>query len=52
MDLTSLIGIASGLALIVSAIVLGGEVHNFYSVPGMMIVFGGTMAATLSASSI
>ena len=47
MDLTSLIGIASGILLIVSAIWLGGEVHNFYSVPGMMIVFGGTMAATL-----
>ena len=47
MDLTSLIGILSGILLIVSAIVLGGDVHNFHSVPGMMIVFGGTMAATL-----
>ena len=47
MDLASLVGIVSGLALIVSAIFLGGEVHNFLSVPGMMIVFGGTTAATL-----
>ena len=47
MDLSSLIGIASGILLIVSAIMLGGDVHNFYSLPGMMIVFGGTMAATL-----
>ena len=47
MDLASLIGIISGIGLIVAAIVLGGEVHNFLNVPGAMIVMGGTMAATL-----
>jgi chemotaxis protein MotA len=47
MDLASLIGIISGIGLIVSAIILGGEVHNFMNVPGAMIVLGGTMAATL-----
>ena len=47
MDLASLIGIISGIGLIVTAIILGGEVHNFVNVPGAMIVLGGTMAATL-----
>ena len=47
MDLASLIGIISGIGLIVSAIVFGGEVHNFQNTPGLMIVMGGTMAATL-----
>lgn len=47
MDLASLIGIISGIGLIVSAIISGGDVHNFLNVPGIMIVVGGTMAATL-----
>jgi chemotaxis protein MotA len=47
MDLASLIGIISGVGLIVSAIIFGGDVHNFLNVPGIMIVVGGTMAATL-----
>jgi chemotaxis protein MotA len=47
MDLASLIGIISGVGLIVSAIIVGGDVHNFLNVPGLMIVVGGTMAATL-----
>lgn len=47
MDLASFVGIISGLLLIISAIVLGGDVHNFYNLPGIMIVLGGTTAATL-----
>ena len=47
MDLASLIGIISGIGLIVSAIILGGDVHHFMNLPGIMIVMGGTMAATL-----
>jgi len=47
MDIASLIGIFSGFALIFSAIVLGGSVDSFVNVPGMMIVIGGTYAATL-----
>jgi chemotaxis protein MotA len=47
MDLASLIGIISGVGLIVSAIIVGGDMHNFLNVPGIMIVVGGTMAATL-----
>lgn len=47
MDAASLIGILSGLALIISAIYIGGDFHNFINVQGMMIVLGGTVAATL-----
>lgn len=47
MDFASLIGIVSGIALIVSAIFLGGSADVFLNVPGIMIVAGGTLAATL-----
>ena len=47
MDFASLLGIISGFALIFSAILLGGDAKTFINVPGMMIVFGGTIAATL-----
>lgn len=47
MDLASLIGIISGIGLIVSAIIIGGDIHNFYNIQGIMIVMGGTIAATL-----
>lgn len=47
MDFASLIGIISGLALIISAIFLGGSSDVFVNVPGIMIVGGGTLAATL-----
>jgi chemotaxis protein MotA len=47
MDLASLAGFFSGMILIISAILLGGDVHNFVNVPGMMIVVGGTISASL-----
>tara|TARA_B100001964_G_C14193854_1_gene582376 strand:- start:480 stop:1409 length:930 start_codon:yes stop_codon:yes gene_type:complete len=47
MDLASLIGIIAGVSLIGGAILSKGEIQNFVNVPGMMIVFGGTIAATL-----
>lgn len=47
MDFASLLGIISGIALIISAIVMGGSSDVFINIPGMMIVAGGTMAATL-----
>lgn len=47
MDFASLLGFLSGLALIISAIFLGGSADIFINVPGMMIVVGGTIAATL-----
>lgn len=47
MDFASLVGIIAGLSLIFSAIFLGGQAEGFLNVPGIMIVFGGTIAATL-----
>lgn len=47
MDPASFIGIISGIALIVSAILISGDIHNFINIPGLMIVIGGTVAATL-----
>lgn len=47
MDIASLLGIASGIFLIVGAIFIGGDIHNFISIPGLMIVGGGTLATTL-----
>ena len=48
MDFASFIGIISGIALIVSAIFLGSSDFSiFINIPGIMIVIGGTIAATL-----
>jgi chemotaxis protein MotA len=47
MDIASFIGIISGFSLIISAIYLGGDLHNFVNIQGLMIVFGGTIATTL-----
>lgn len=48
MDFASLIGIVSGIALIFISLVMGGgSIRSFINYPGVMIVFGGTAAATL-----
>lgn len=47
MDLASLSGIILGMGLIVSAIIMGGSSYLFINLEGIMIVFGGTIAATL-----
>jgi len=47
MDFASIAGILSGISLIVVAIFLRGDLTNFFNVPGMMIVLGGTIASTL-----
>lgn len=47
MDAASLVGVLLGLGLIIGAIFLGGDLSHFFNLPGIMIVFGGTLAATL-----
>ena len=47
MDFASIAGILSGLSLIVAAIFLRGDLTNFFNIPGIMIVLGGTLASTL-----
>ena len=47
MDLATIIGIVSGLALVAYNIISGGNVDIFIHVPSMMIVLGGATASTL-----
>ncbi|MBT3558943.1 MAG: flagellar motor protein PomA [Rhodospirillales bacterium] len=47
MDIATIIGIVAGLVVIVISIMLDGDLGSFLNAPGMAIVFGGTVAATL-----
>ena len=47
MDLASVIGLAAGIGFILFAIITGGTISTFISVPSMLIVGGGTIGATL-----
>lgn len=47
MDIASLIGFLSGLGMIIGAIMYEGNLDQFINGPGMMIVLGGTLSATL-----
>jgi chemotaxis protein MotA len=47
LDLATIAGAVSGIGLLVGAIVLGGGLGLFIDVPSMLIVLGGTLAATL-----
>lgn len=46
MDIATVIGLISGTVLILVSILLGGSALMFINVPGMLIVLGGTLAAT------
>ncbi len=47
MDLATLIGVIAGIALVGSAMAMGGGLGGFIDVPSILIVIGGTFAATL-----
>lgn len=47
MDLATLIGIVIGLIIIVVSIMIGGDIGSFVNIPSILVVFGGTTAATL-----
>ena len=47
MDLTTILGIVSGISLILLAIFIDSGLGIFISIPGALIVTGGTIAATL-----
>lgn len=46
MDLATLLGIVSGLGLVVGSIMYGGDIGGFYDLPSVLIVVGGTIAVT------
>jgi chemotaxis protein MotA len=52
MDIATLIGIVAGFALIIGSMATGGSLASFFNVPGIMIVGGGTVAATLINESL
>lgn len=47
MDFATLIGLITGTVIIALAIVTGSDISTFINVPGLLIVLGGTFAATL-----
>ncbi|MDJ0870815.1 MAG: flagellar motor protein PomA [Gammaproteobacteria bacterium] len=47
MDLATLLGLISGIGVIVGAIAVGGSLMLFVNPPSVIIVLGGTVAATL-----
>lgn len=47
MELTTLIGILSGFALIALSIIRGGDLSSFYDLDSILITVGGTIAATV-----
>ena len=47
MDLATIVGAVSGIVLIVASILVEGELSTFWSLSSLMIVLGGTLAATL-----
>lgn len=47
MDIATVIGFLSGIALVVITVLLGGAVAIFWNVPSFVLVVGGTIAATL-----
>ncbi len=52
MDLATLIGMIAGTIVILAAILVGGDISTFINVPSLLVVFGGTVAATLIKFSL
>lgn len=46
MDIATLLGLSTGIGLVLSAIFMGGSLIQFIDMPAVMIVLGGTLAAT------
>lgn len=47
MDISTVLGIVAGIGCVAASIVLGGDILGFINIPSLMIVAGGTIAATL-----
>ena len=47
MDFATLIGLITGTIIIAFAILIGSDISAFINIPGLLIVLGGTFAATL-----
>ena len=49
MDIATVIGVILGAVLIVSAIVMGGDMRAYVNAPSVLIVIGGAMGATMAS---
>ena len=49
MDIASIIGIVSGIGFVIGTILLSGSIVAFINLPSVVIVVGGTVAATMIA---
>src|SRR5688572_2016883 len=47
MDLSTGLGLLAGIGVIVTLILMGGDLRMFYDIHAVIIIFGGTIAATL-----
>jgi len=47
MDIATFIGLVSGYALIMAAMIRGGSLATFYDTPSLLVTIGGTISATL-----
>ncbi|MCG8510369.1 MAG: MotA/TolQ/ExbB proton channel family protein, partial [Rhodospirillales bacterium] len=47
MDITTVVGLITGIAVVTLAIMTGSDLGIFLNIPGILIVIGGTFAATL-----
>ncbi len=52
MDLATLIGLVSVIGVVFGAIIIGGDIGIFINVPSLIIVIGGTLAATIIRVSL
>ncbi|MCP3873207.1 MAG: motility protein A [Desulfobacteraceae bacterium] len=47
MDIASIIGVVSGMGFVLGTILLGGSIMMFVNIPSILIVMGGTLAASM-----
>ena len=47
MDITTALGLVAGVGVVVTLILMGGDLRMFYDVHAVIVIFGGTFAATL-----
>ena len=52
MDLATIVGIVVGFGLVIGSMMLGGSLGAFINIPGLVIVLGGTLAATLISEKL
>ena len=47
MDITTLLGLGAGTVVVVTLILMGGDLRMFYDIHAIIVIFGGSIAATL-----